>query len=108
MSTFWRYLKIQAFVLLCGIVGPIFLVIYFATGADPMMSWLFWGGLIITAIDILIALGMTGFGAKAAAKKPAARKPAAKPAAAKAPAKKPVTKAPAKAAAKPAPAKKRA
>lgn len=71
MSTFWRYLKIQAFVLLCGIVGPIFLVIYFATGADPMMSWLFWGGLIITAIDILIALGMTGFGAKAAAKKQA-------------------------------------
>ncbi len=68
MSTFWRYLKIQAFVLLCGIVGPIFLVIYFVTGADPMLSWLFWWGLIITAIDILIALGMTGFGAKAAAK----------------------------------------
>ena len=32
MSTFWRYVKIQAFVLLCGIVGPIFLAIYFAIG----------------------------------------------------------------------------
>ncbi|MEW5813570.1 MAG: SHOCT domain-containing protein [Actinomycetota bacterium] len=68
MSTFWRYLKIQLFVLLCGIVGPIFLVVYFATGGDPMMRWLFWWGLIITAIDILIALGITGFGAKSAAK----------------------------------------
>ena len=36
MSTFWRYLRIQAFVLLCGIVGPIFLVVYFAMGADPV------------------------------------------------------------------------
>ncbi|TRW81774.1 SHOCT domain-containing protein [Mycolicibacterium sp. 018/SC-01/001] len=68
MSTFWRYVKIQLFVLLCGIVGPIFLVIFFATGRDPMMAWLFWGGLIITAIDILIALAITGFGARSAAK----------------------------------------
>ena len=55
MSTFWRYVKIQLFVLLCGIVGPIFLVIYFATGADPMMRWMFWTGLLVTAIDVLIA-----------------------------------------------------
>ncbi|MHA0285786.1 SHOCT domain-containing protein [Mycobacterium sp. C3-094] len=68
MSTFWRYVKVQLFVLLCGIVGPIFLVIYFASGRDPMMSWLFWGGLIITAVDILIALAITGFGARSAAK----------------------------------------
>ena len=38
MSTFWRYVKIQAFVLLCGIVGPIFLAIYFASGAQPIMK----------------------------------------------------------------------
>ncbi|MCG7595078.1 SHOCT domain-containing protein [Mycobacterium sp. PSTR-4-N] len=68
MSTIWRYVKVQLFVLLCGIVGPIFLVIYFASGRDPMMSWLFWGGLIITAVDILIALAITGFGARSAAK----------------------------------------
>lgn len=68
MATLWRYLKVQAFVLLCGIVGPIFLVIYVVSGRDPMMSWMLWGGLLITAVDILIALGITSFGARAAAK----------------------------------------
>ncbi|WP_454788655.1 SHOCT domain-containing protein [Mycolicibacterium lutetiense] len=67
MSTFWRYVRIQAFVLMCGIVGPIFLVIYFVSGADPMMKWMFWVGLLITAIDILIALGLTAAGSKSAA-----------------------------------------
>ncbi|HEX2284836.1 MAG TPA: SHOCT domain-containing protein, partial [Mycobacterium sp.] len=64
----WRYIKVQAFVLLCGIVGPIFLVIYFATGADPLLKWMFWTGLLITAADVLIALAITGMGAKSAAK----------------------------------------
>ncbi|SEH45861.1 hypothetical protein SAMN04489835_0025 [Mycolicibacterium rutilum] len=68
MSTFWRYVKIQAFVLLCGIVGPIFLVIYFATGADPLLQWMFWTGLLITVADVLIALAITGMGARSAAK----------------------------------------
>lgn len=68
MSTFWRYVRVQAFVLLCGIVGPIFLGIYFATGADPMLGWMFWTGLLITAADVLIALGITAAGAKSAAK----------------------------------------
>ncbi len=68
MSTFWRYVRIQAFVLLCGIVGPIFLVIYFATGADPLLKWMFWTGLLVTAADVLIALAITGAGAKSAAK----------------------------------------
>lgn len=67
MSTFWRYVRIQAFVLLCGIVGPIFLVIYFAGGGDPTMKWMFWTGLLVTAIDVLIALGLTAAGAKSAA-----------------------------------------
>lgn len=64
----WRYIKVQAFVLLCGIVGPIFLVTYFATGADPMMKWMFWTGLLITAADVLIALAITAGGAKSAAR----------------------------------------
>jgi hypothetical protein len=68
MSTFWRYIKIQAFVLLCGIVGPIFLAIYFAAGAQPIMKWMFWAGLAITALDVLIALGITSMGARSAAK----------------------------------------
>ena len=67
MSTFWRHVRIQAFVLMCGIVGPIFLVIYFVAGGDPMMKWMFWLGLLITAIDILIALGITAAGSKSAA-----------------------------------------
>jgi hypothetical protein len=68
MSTVWRYVRVQAFVLLCGIVGPIFLVIYFASGAQPIMKWMFWAGLLITAADVLIALAITGFGARSAAK----------------------------------------
>ncbi|UXA14616.1 SHOCT domain-containing protein [Mycobacterium sp. SMC-8] len=71
MSTFWRYVKIQLFVLLCGIVGPIFLVIYFATGGDPLMKWMFWVGLLITAVDVLIALVITNLGVRSAAKKQA-------------------------------------
>lgn len=64
----WRYIKIQAFVLLCGIVGPIFLVIYFASGGDPLIGWMFWTGLLITAADVLIALAITAAGARSAAK----------------------------------------
>ena len=64
----WRYIKVQAFVLLCGIVGPLFLVIYFALGAQPMMKWMFWAGLLITALDVLVALGITSMGARSAAK----------------------------------------
>lgn len=71
MSTFWRYVRIQAFMLLCGIVGPIFLVVYFGSGADPTLKWMFWTGLLITAADVLIALVLTSFGVRKAAKKQA-------------------------------------
>lgn len=71
MSTFWRYVKIQLFMLLCGIVGPIFLVIYFATGADPLLKWMFWTGLLVTAGDVLIALVLTNLGTRSAARKQA-------------------------------------
>jgi hypothetical protein len=65
----WRYLKAQLWVLLCGgLVGPIFLAVFFATGADPMMKWMFWTGLVVTALDVLIALVWAGHGAKAAAR----------------------------------------
>lgn len=67
MSTFWRYVRIQLFVLLCGIVGPIFLAVYFMIG-DPTMKWMFWTGLLITAADVLTALAITSFGARSAAK----------------------------------------
>lgn len=68
MSTLWRYVRIQLFVLLCGIVGPIFLVIYFASGASPLIKWMFWTGLLVTALDVLIALVLTSAGTRKAAK----------------------------------------
>ena len=66
-----RYLKSQIMVLLCGgLVGPIFLVVYFALGEGtrPYIQWMFWVGLLITAADVLIALALANFGAKSAAK----------------------------------------
>lgn len=57
----WRYVKAQSMVLLCGgLVGPIFLGVYFATGQDPLMRWMFWTGLLVTAIDVLAALALAG------------------------------------------------
>ena len=66
-----RYLKAQGMVLLFGgLVGPIFLVVYFALGpmARPYLNWMFWSGLFITAVDVLAALALTNAGAKAAAR----------------------------------------
>jgi len=64
-----RYLKAQGMVLLCGgLVGPIFLIVYFALGpfARPYIGWMFWVGLLITAADVLVALWLTNNSAKAA------------------------------------------
>ena len=58
MKTFWRYVQIQAFVFVCGIVGPIFLIGFFASQPDPSLKWMYWWGLFITAADVLIALGL--------------------------------------------------
>jgi hypothetical protein len=65
----WRYIKAQLVVLLCGgLVGPIFLIVYFAIGQEPIVKWMFYVGLLITAADILIALALANFNAKSAAK----------------------------------------
>lgn len=65
----WRYVKCQLIVLLCGgFVGPIFLAVYFATGQNSLLKWMFYVGLLITAADVLIALALTNFGAKSAEK----------------------------------------
>jgi hypothetical protein len=64
-----RYLKAQGFVLLCGgLVGPIFLAVYFALGKEPLLKWMFWAGLLITAVDVLAALALANFNATSAAK----------------------------------------
>src|SRR5215213_6248586 len=64
-----RYIKSQIWVLLCGgLVGPIFLAVYFATGQSGLLKWMFWVGLLITAADVLIALALASFGAKSDAR----------------------------------------
>jgi hypothetical protein len=65
----WRYVKAQLMVLLCGgLVGPIFLVVFFAMGGGAMVKWMFWTGLFITAVDVLIALGLAAYGHRSDAK----------------------------------------
>jgi len=59
VATFWRYVKIQLMMFVFGCVGPIFLIIYFATQPDPSMKWAYWAGLFITTADVLIALALT-------------------------------------------------
>ena len=66
-----RYLKAQLTVLLCGgLVGPIFLIVYFALGpmARPYINWMFWVGLLVSTVDVLAALALTSYGTKAAAR----------------------------------------
>ncbi|RAV10649.1 hypothetical protein DQP55_15220 [Mycolicibacterium sp. GF69] len=59
METFKRYLMFQGMMFVFGIVGPIFLIMYFAAQPDPTLRWAYWFGLFITAADVLIALGLT-------------------------------------------------
>jgi hypothetical protein len=64
-----RYLKAQLVVLLCGgLVGPIFLVVYFTLGLGSLLQWMFYVGLLITVADVLIALALANYGAKSSAK----------------------------------------
>ena len=65
-----RYVKMQLLVLLCGgLVGPIFLVVYFTLGLGSLLSWMFYVGLLITVADVVIALALTNWGAKTSAKR---------------------------------------
>lgn len=59
MSTLWVYARIQVMMFVFGIVGPIFLIGYFASQPDPELRWMYWWGLFITFGDILIALAIT-------------------------------------------------
>jgi hypothetical protein len=59
MSTFWVYVRVQLAMFVFGIVGPIFLGVYFAAQPEPTLKWMYWAGLFITTIDVLIALWLT-------------------------------------------------
>jgi hypothetical protein len=63
-----RYLKAQLLVLLCGgLVGPIFLIVYFTLGFGDLLQWMLYVGLLITVADVLIALALANYGAKSSA-----------------------------------------
>ncbi|VBA47055.1 hypothetical protein LAUMK191_00760 [Mycobacterium attenuatum] len=62
MATFRRYVVIQLMMFVFGIVGPIFLVMFFVSQPDPMMKWAYWMGLFITYADVMIALALTAGG----------------------------------------------
>lgn len=67
-----RYLKSQLWVLLCGgLVGPIYLIVYYkflSPDDREFVGWLYWAGWAITAADVLIALALTEFRTRSAAK----------------------------------------
>ena len=52
-------MRLQLMLFVFGIVGPIFLVVYFTAQPDPALRWMYWWGLFITAADVLIALAIT-------------------------------------------------
>lgn len=59
MTALWLYARIQLATFTIGIVGPIFLFVYFASQPDLTVRWMYWWGLFITSADILIALAVT-------------------------------------------------
>lgn len=65
-----RYIKMQLLVLLCGgLVGPIFLTVALVPGLGEFIGpWMFWTGLAITVVDVLVALALTNWGEQKAAK----------------------------------------
>jgi hypothetical protein len=62
----WRYVKLQLFFLVCGGVGPAFLIGYFVLGQDSE-TWMLYSGLAITAFDVLVPLALTYAGTRVAA-----------------------------------------
>lgn len=68
---FWRYLKLQLFTLVCGVIGPIYLIGYFTLVSRAnrhSFLWMFWAGLVVTVVDVLIPLAITRYRVKSAAK----------------------------------------
>jgi hypothetical protein len=74
MSTFRRYLRVQLVTFVFGIIGPIFLVVYFSSQPDPSLRPMYWVGLFVTAADVLIALLVTDHLNRTERANPAARR----------------------------------
>jgi hypothetical protein len=65
----WRYVKVQARMLFFGMIGPVFVVMYFLSDRDPFMNWFLWSGLLVTAVTVLLAVVFTAAGEKSDAKR---------------------------------------
>jgi hypothetical protein len=65
----WRYLKVQARMLFYGMIGPVFVVMYFFSDRDPFMNWFLWSGLLVIAVTVLLAVAFTAAGVKSDAKR---------------------------------------
>ncbi|WP_238553949.1 SHOCT domain-containing protein [Gordonia sp. KTR9] len=63
----WSAVGTFAFVMLCGIVGPIFLVAYFVIDA-PDTEWMLWTGIGVTVLDVLLGVGIAWFNYRGGAK----------------------------------------
>lgn len=58
MNVVGRFLKILAFSLICGIVGPIFIVMYYVID-QPATSWMLYSGVGITIGIVVLAFVLT-------------------------------------------------
>ncbi|WP_439029821.1 SHOCT domain-containing protein [Gordonia terrae] len=63
----WSAIGTFAFVMLCGIVGPIFLVAYFLIDA-PDTEWMLWTGIGVTLLDVVLGVGIAYFNYRGGAK----------------------------------------
>lgn len=61
------FLKTLAFVMVCGIVGPIFVVMYYVID-EPGLEWMFWTGLGVTILNVVIAFVIARVSARFTAK----------------------------------------
>jgi hypothetical protein len=66
-----RYIKVQLMVLLIGSVGPFFLISYLRNPVKEYNAWMLWVGLLITIALMPVAVVLTIYGARSAAKRQA-------------------------------------
>lgn len=50
-----NFARTLAFMLVCGIVGPLFIFFYFAFGRELGTEWMLWAGIAVTIMDVGIA-----------------------------------------------------
>ncbi|OBA81143.1 hypothetical protein A9W99_14915 [Mycobacterium sp. 1164966.3] len=67
----WRYVKLQFSMLVCGVVGPLFLIEYFSSGRPSGSKWMLYVGLFVTVYVFLVPPMQIIRGSKAAARRAA-------------------------------------